>query len=97
MPPRTGRASRSISDHCAGVAIDLNATKEGAQDPSNLETFWRTPLIAQALASLMAEFPLLEWGGNYTTFYDPMHWTFSDGVTSVDVLRDMTRLGIDCP
>jgi len=95
VPPRKGRASSRISDHSAGVAIDLNATKEGAQDRANFETFWRQPDTWSQLELLRAEFTLLEWGGDYQTFYDPMHWTFRDAVTADDVIREMRAMGLE--
>jgi glycine/D-amino acid oxidase-like deaminating enzyme len=91
---RPGRASSRISDHCGGIAIDLNATKEGAQDRSNFESFWRQPRTWERLQKLRAEFPLLEWGGDYESFYDPMHWTFRHGVGREDVLADISRQGL---
>lgn len=94
VEPRLGRASTKVSDHSAGVAIDLNATKEGAQDRSNFEAFWRQPATWAALHDLRAEYPLLEWGGDYETFYDPMHWTFKDAVTKEDVLHAIDSMKI---
>jgi hypothetical protein len=71
-PVRTGRASTRVSDHCGGVAIDLNATKEGSQSKSN--TWWvRHPIKARRMRRLLRKYRLLEWGGDYKRFYDPMH------------------------
>ncbi len=94
VEPRKGRASNKPSDHCAGVAIDLNATKEGAQDRANFTAFWQQPGTAERLAILRAEFDLLEWGGDYETFYDPMHWTLQEGIVAEDVLARMRTQGI---
>ena len=55
-PPRLGRASSSISDHCAGVAIDLNATKEGAQNRDNWLSFWKKPVTWIRLQILRRRF-----------------------------------------
>lgn len=93
-PVRKGRASSSVSDHCAGVAVDLNATKEGAQNPANKITFWRRPVTATRLRILRRRFRLLEWGGDYKNFYDPMHWTFKYGVSVADIQREMKRIKI---
>lgn len=91
-PYRKGRASEKISDHCAGVAMDLNATKEGSQSKSNV--FWAThPKKAKAMKALLAKYNLLEWGGNYTRFYDPMHVTFKYGVTSAQIKAAIKGLG----
>jgi hypothetical protein len=93
-PMRKGRASSAISDHCAGVAIDLNATKEGSQGPASL-VWWRNPIRRAKLAKLRKRYPLLEWGGDYQHFRDPMHWTFRHGVTAMTVRKAMARMGID--
>jgi len=93
-PVREGRASDLISDHCAGVAIDLNATKEGSQGSGSLK-FWRNPVVVSKLRLLRRKYRLLEWGGDYKNFRDPMHWVFKYG-TSVDVIeRAMVKLGIN--
>lgn len=93
-PFRMGRASTHPSDHCAGMAIDLNATREGSQGSGSL-TFWRNPVVRTKLALLRRKYKLLEWGGDYRTFRDPMHWTFKYGVTIGEIRAEMKRLGID--
>lgn len=90
--PRKGRASSAISDHCGGVAVDLNATKEGSQSKSN--TYWRThPIKALRMKRLLNQYKLLEWGGNYKNFYDPMHLVIKTPNVAL-VKREMKRLGI---
>lgn len=91
-PLRDGRASSKISDHCAGVAIDLNATKEGSQSKSN--TWWvRHPLKAARMRQLLKKYRLLEWGGDYKRFYDPMHLVIKNP-DPAEVRKEMKRLGI---
>jgi hypothetical protein len=92
-PMRKGRASSATSDHCAGVAIDLNATKEGSQGAASL-TWWANPIRRAKLARLRKRYPLLEWGGDYQHFRDAMHWTFRHGVKAMQVRRAMARAGI---
>jgi hypothetical protein len=92
-PLRDGRASSFPSDHCGGVALDLNATKEGAQNRSNV-SWWKNPVRAAKFSALRKKFHLLEWGGSYTKAYDPMHHTFNFGVGSASVLVEMKKLGI---
>lgn len=90
--PRTGRASSKISDHCGGVAIDLNATKEGSQSKSNV--WWvNHPVKALRMKRLLRQYNLLEWGGNYKNFYDPMHFVIKTPNVAT-VKREMLRLGI---
>jgi hypothetical protein len=91
-PVRSGRASSKISDHCAGVAIDLNATKEGSQSKSN--TWWvRHPIKAARMRQLLRKYRLLEWGGDYKNFYDPMHLVIKTPDEAA-VIREIRRLGI---
>ena len=90
--PRKGRASSSVSDHCGGVAIDLNATQEGSQSKSN--TWWkRNPLKYMALKRLLKKYNLLEAGITYKNFWDPMHFVIKNPDVS-EVKAEMKRLGI---
>lgn len=90
--PRKGRASSSVSDHCGGVAIDLNATQEGSQSKSN--TWWkRNPLKYMALKRLLKKYNLLEAGITYKNFWDPMHFVIKNPNVS-EVKAEMKRLGI---
>lgn len=92
-PVRKGNASSKISDHSGGVAVDLNATAEGSQSKSN--TWWkRSPVKYWRMRRMLKRWKLLEWGGDYKTFYDPMHITFKYGVTVDDVKAEMKRMGI---
>lgn len=91
--PRLGRASSKISDHSGGVAIDLNAIGEGRQG-RRLAWFLAHPVKYARLRSLLRKYKLLEWGGDYKTFVDPMHFTFKYGVTAAMVKAEMKRLGI---
>lgn len=91
-PVRKGRASSRVSDHCGGVAIDLNATKEGSQSKSN--TWWvRHPVKAARMRRLLRKYRLLEWGGDYKRFYDPMHLVIRTPDVAA-VRKEMKRLGI---
>lgn len=91
--PRPGRASSKISDHSGGVAIDLNAIGEGRQG-RRLSWFLTHPIKYANLRSLLRKYKLLEWGGDYRTFVDPMHFTFKYGVNAATVKAEMKRLGI---
>lgn len=91
-PPRKGNASNKISDHSGGVAIDLNATKEGSQSKSNV--WWaRHPIKAARMKALLRKYNLLEWGGTYKNFYDPMHLCLNTNDVA-KVKAEMKRLGI---
>lgn len=92
-PPRTGRASSRISDHCGGVAIDLNATKEGSQSKWN--KWWVThPVKRRRLNALLRKYYLLEAGINYKRFWDPMHFVIKTPDVAA-VHEQMKRLGIN--
>lgn len=93
-PLRDGRASNDPSDHCAGVAIDINAIGSGAQG-RGLSWWLRHPVKYRRLRKLLRKFNLLEWGGYYKRFCDPMHFTFNYGVTPQQVRAAMKQLGID--
>ena len=90
--PRKGNASSKISDHCGGVAIDINATREGSQSRSNV--WWaKHPVKALRMKRLLNQYSMLEWGGNYKNFYDPMHLVIKQAnVAAVKV--QMKKLGI---
>ena len=91
-PPRKGRASEKISDHCGGVAIDLNATKEGSQSKSNV--YWmKHPVKALRMRALLRKYRLLEWGGDFKRFFDPMHITLPNP-SEPEVIKEMRALGI---
>ena len=90
--PRKGRASSSISDHSGGVAVDLNSTQEGSQGKSNVWWF-KHPVKAAAMKKLLRKYKLLEWGGNYKNFYDPMHLVIKTPNIAL-VKREMKRLNI---
>lgn len=91
---RKGRASSKVSDHCAGLAVDINATREGSQGGASL-TWWKSPIRRAKLAALRKRYKLLEWGGDYSAANrDPMHWTIKYGVTPAQIKAEMKRLGI---
>ena len=90
--PRKGRASSRISDHCGGVAIDINATREGSQSKSNV--WWaKHPVRALRMKRLLRQYSMLEWGGNYRNFYDPMHVVIKRANVAA-VKAEMKKLGI---
>ena len=92
-PLRPGRASTSPSDHCAGVAMDLDASKEGAQGSSN--RWWITnPVKYLALKKLLKKYRLLEAGITYSTkYWDPMHFVITHP-DPYQVKAEMKALGI---
>ena len=90
--PRKGNASSKISDHCGGVAVDLNATKEGSQSKSNV--WWvKHPVKAARMRRLLSKYDLLEWGGDWKNFNDPMHLVIKQPNVAL-VKAQMKKLGI---
>jgi hypothetical protein len=53
----------------------------------------RHPLKAAAMKKLLRKYKLLEWGGNYKNFYDPMHLVIKTPDVKL-VKSEMKRLGI---
>ena len=93
-PMRTGRASSSISDHCAGVAIDLNAVHvDGAQSVSG-KSWWRSMSKLPKWLALKRRYRLLEHGADYTRVFDGMHHVIARPDVA-QVKAEMRRLGID--
>lgn len=94
-PVRKGNASSKVSDHCGGVAMDLNATKEGSQGSGSLK-FWSNPIKRTKLALLRKRYSLLEWGGDYSSANrDPMHWVPKYGVNQLKIADAIKKLGIN--
>lgn len=104
-PPRLGNASSLPSDHCSGRAIDINATGTGSQalDVKGIgDSWWReNPDAARAMRELLAEYEALSWGalvdlgGVYRRFSDPMHVFVTPGVSDARIRAVIDRLGID--
>lgn len=94
-PLRDGRASDKPSNHCSGTAIDLNATGEGSQGAAG-RSWWKTnPIKLAQFKRLQRKYKLLEFGFNWTKFYDPMHAEIRKGVSPEMVTKEMARLGIN--
>lgn len=97
---RIARASSSWSDHSSGTALDLNATKEGAQGPGNYD-WWVGDKSAQ-MRKLDRRYEVLMWGGatalggdyHQPRYWDWMHHAIRPGVTRADVRAVKKRLGI---
>ena len=92
-PVRTGRASSKISDHCGGVAIDLNATGPDGRQGHGLSWWLARPVKYRRLKRLLRKYRLLEAGITYRTFIDPMHYVIKDPDPAA-VIKEMKRLGI---
>ena len=92
-PVRDGRASSKISDHCAGVAIDLNATGPDGRQGHGLTWWIAHPVKYRRLKALLRKYRLLEAGITYKRFIDPMHYVIKEPDVPA-VLAEMEKLGI---
>lgn len=81
------------SCHSAGVAIDINWSKEGAQGSANGKKFFAQPDIAKKV-DWLKELYGLEWGGDWDNYLDFMHWQLPKGSNVLSVQRRIQRLGI---
>lgn len=61
--------SDTVSNHASGTAVDLNAT---AHQMGSRGTF--TPAQSAALRRLLRDFPVIRWGGDYSSRADEMHF-----------------------
>lgn len=92
-PPRKGRASSKISDHCAGVAVDVNAAHPDGRQGHGLSWWLARPVKYRRLKKLLKKYRLLEAGITYKNFIDPMHYVIKTPSPTA-VKAEMKRLGI---
>lgn len=98
---RIARASSSWSDHASGTALDLNATKEGAQGPNNFD-WWNSGGHAKTMRALLKKYEILMWGGStqlggdyqQPKNWDWMHVALKPGTNSAQVRALKRKLGI---
>lgn len=96
--PRLGHASSTWSDHSSGTAVDLNATREGAQGPARL-SWWQRGTRAARMRLLLRHHRVLMWGGadlvggdyHEPRNYDFMHVAIRPGVSVERVERVIRR------
>ena len=77
-------STTSISNHASGTAVDLNALRHGR---GSRNTFTAAQLAR--LRKLLAAFPVLRWGGDFSTTVDEMH--FEVNVSAVELARFAAR------
>ena len=94
---RDARFSKGLkSNHASGTAIDLNWSEEGA-----VNSTWGKRFFAQAKTKIAVERlrrrygKVLQWGGDWRTVKDYMHWEVRPGVSRVNLKAFADRLGID--
>lgn len=82
-------STTSISNHASGTAVDVNALAHarGAE-----ATFTREELLA--LHRLLDDFPVIRWGGFFSTTVDEMHFEISCTPAQLDTWQ---RTGIRPP
>lgn len=93
---RQARNANKLSDHAAGVAMDINWN---ILAQGNIQSL--TDDQHAALVELLNEYPNMGWGGFYNggrrkmnPMYDPMHFFLADNNTEF-YLEQMKKKGID--
>ena len=92
-PVRKGRASSRVSDHCGGVAVDINAAHRDGRQGHGLTWWLARPVRYRRLKRLLRKYKLLEAGITYRNFIDPMHYVIKQPNVA-QVKAEMKRLGI---
>jgi hypothetical protein len=85
-----------FSNHSSGTAVDLNWSKEGAQNTAASNAFWRLAAHRSAVAKIKKIYgeDIVQWGG-YWGAKDYMHWEIAPGVSRTELLDKIKFLGID--
>jgi len=81
------------SAHSGGVALDINWSKEGAQNSANGKKFFAVPEHAKSV-DWLKELYGFEWGGDWDNYLDYMHWQLPTGSNVAWVEARIRKLGI---
>jgi len=93
---RQARNANALSNHASGTAIDLNWSEEGALNSSWGKRFFEKARIRLAIAAIKRRYgAVVQWGGDWRTLKDYMHWEIKPGASRADVLRLAKKLRID--
>ena len=91
---RKSRVNTSWSNHSSGTAIDLDWSKEGAQNAYARRWWTKHARAKTALHRFLARDcqGLVTWGGDWSPrYYDPMHFELRRGVSAADIKRWQKR------
>jgi hypothetical protein len=93
---RKARNAPRWSNHASGSAIDLNWSEEGALNSAWGKRFFAQAKTRLAVAKIKARYgKCVQWGGDWRTLKDYMHWEIKPGTTRVQVRALADKLGID--
>jgi hypothetical protein len=68
---------------------------EGAQNSSMGKAFFARPASRKAIALMKLIYgDVVDWGGDWRTFKDYMHWEIQPGASQADVAAAIKHLGI---
>ena len=88
---RPVRGASIISEHAAGVAIDLNAPAHPlGTNPGKSFSSAQIAKIRQLVKDLRGS---IRWGGDYAGRKDPMHFELQGGVKKLKEVADLIRAG----
>ena len=91
---RQARAANDFSNHSSGTALDINWSREGAQNSVAGKAFFGKPDNAAKVEWMKSLYQIVDWGGDWHA-RDWMHWELRPGTTIADVRRVIKHLGID--
>ena len=93
---RQARNADAKSNHASGSAIDLNWSEEGAVNSAWGRRFFASARARLAVARIKARYgSVVQWGGDWRTFKDYMHWEIKPGASRAKVKALAEKLGID--
>jgi len=84
------------SNHSNGTAIDLNYSEEGAQNSGWGKKFFATAKTKAAVLIIKKRYAsCIQWGGDWKSVQDYMHWEIKPGATKDDVAALCKKLKIN--
>lgn len=94
--PRQARNAKAWSNHASGSAVDLNWSEEGALNSAWGKRFFATAKARLAVAAIKRRYgSVVQWGGDWNTLKDYMHWEIKPGASRAKVNALAKQLGID--
>ena len=94
--PRQARQAKAWSNHASGSAVDLNWSEEGALNSAWGKRFFAKVKVRLAIAAIKRRYgSVVQWGGDWNTLKDYMHWEIKPGASRAKVNALAKQLGID--
>mgnify|MGYP003382451227 FL=1 len=93
---RKARNANGYSNHASGTAVDLNWSEEGALNSAWGKRFFAQAKTRLAVAAIKRRYgSVVQWGGDWRTLKDYMHWEIRPGTSRAKVVSLARQLGID--